>query len=503
MTPAETAEPVTEVVSQPQAALVPGVLDLPASQGVRLIALALLEKVLAANGRLGDTADPEGLHDFRVALRRLRSFVRSCRQVLGPNVSPKTRRRLRRLAEATNQSRDLEVQLTWLESQRPDLTPRERTGLAWLRERLEERKLTSDRRFLDEIAKDLPRVEGKLREDLAVWPPEPGAEPTTAQNLGRLVVELTGRLRGRLARVRSVADQAETHAARIAGKRLRYLLELVAERIPGGEALIGRLKEFQDTTGAMHDADVLEEIVAVALREAAAEQGDRVSRAVRKKHEVDAATLRRERRRDPSFGLMAIAARTKRRKADAYQQLAAAWLGGKAEEMLEESRRAGAVLATEAHDLEGIEIERKYLLSGLPDAVLGHPAKEMDQGYLPGVRVLERLRRVQENGEEAWFRTIKLGDGIVRKELEDQTTREVYEAMWPLTEGRRLRKRRYVLPEGAFTWEIDEFLDRQLVLAEVELPTETTEVTIPAWLRPYLVREVTLEAEYRNSRLAT
>src|SRR5207244_4645218 len=45
----------------------------------RLLALEALDEALAASERLGDDADSEALHDFRVALRRLRSFFRGYR----------------------------------------------------------------------------------------------------------------------------------------------------------------------------------------------------------------------------------------------------------------------------------------------------------------------------------------------------------------------------------------------------------------------------------------
>jgi CYTH domain-containing protein len=54
---------------------------------------------------------------------------------------------------------------------------------------------------------------------------------------------------------------------------------------------------------------------------------------------------------------------------------------------------------------------------------------------------------------------------------------------------------------GTLTWEIDEFTDRKLVLAEVELPTRDAAVEIPEWLQPHLVREVTEDEEYENARL--
>jgi CYTH domain-containing protein len=126
----------------------------------------------------------------------------------------------------------------------------------------------------------------------------------------------------------------------------------------------------------------------------------------------------------------------------------------------------------------------------------------VEQGYVPGKHLLERLRRVKENGSTRFYRTVKLGSGLVRSEIEEETTRAVFDRMWPLTRGRRLKKRRHRVGEGELTWEIDDFADRKLVLAEVELSGEDAEVEIPKWLRPHVVREVTEEEEYQNARLA-
>ena len=51
-------------------------------------------------------------------------------------------------------------------------------------------------------------------------------------------------------------------------------------------------------------------------------------------------------------------------------------------------------------------------------------------------------------------------------------------------------------------YEIDEFNDRELVLAEIELSAEDEELVIPDWLKPHVVREVTGEPEYVNVNLA-
>ena len=151
-----------------------------------------------------------------------------------------------------------------------------------------------------------------------------------------------------------------------------------------------------------------------------------------------------------------------------------------------------------------LEIERKYLLRALPQFPerLGRRLLTIDPGYVPGERIRERLRRVEEQGGERWVRTVKLGRGLTRHEFEDETTADIFQAMWPLTRGRRLRKRRHVIPEGALLWEVDEFLDRPLVLAEIELPAEDTVVTPPEWLVAVIEREVTGQVPYLNSTLA-
>jgi CYTH domain-containing protein len=74
--------------------------------------------------------------------------------------------------------------------------------------------------------------------------------------------------------------------------------------------------------------------------------------------------------------------------------------------------------------------------------------------------------------------------------------------MWPLTRSARVRKVRHVLADGARTWEIDVFLDRDLVLAEVELGHLDEAVVLPAWLAPYVERDVTGEPAYFNAVLA-
>ena len=157
----------------------------------------------------------------------------------------------------------------------------------------------------------------------------------------------------------------------------------------------------------------------------------------------------------------------------------------------------------EAHGHRALkEIERKFLLNGLPAFDRPDSIAEIEQGYLPGERVIERLRRVRADGKEELFRTVKEGSGMTRLEVEEPIPVELFDQLWPLTEGRRIRKHRHRVKDRKLTWEVDEFQDRDLVIAEVELPSPSAEVSVPDWLRPHIVREVTDDSKYSNYRLA-
>ncbi|HEY4216253.1 MAG TPA: hypothetical protein VGM67_03900 [Gemmatimonadaceae bacterium] len=148
------------------------------------------------------------------------------------------------------------------------------------------------------------------------------------------------------------------------------------------------------------------------------------------------------------------------------------------------------------------EIERKYLLRSCPPQASTAHAVDIDQGYLPGERILERVRRITHDGESRYYRTVKLGTGIQRFEFEEETTEQFFVTVWPLTRGRRVQKRRFTLEERGVEWVVDQFADRPLVLAEIELETADAAVDLPRWLTDVLVREVTDEPDYTNYRLA-
>ena len=130
------------------------------------------------------------------------------------------------------------------------------------------------------------------------------------------------------------------------------------------------------------------------------------------------------------------------------------------------------------------------------------PTIEIEQGWLPGTRLVERVRQWRDDHLEVRYRTVKPGTGPDGGEVEEATARGLFEDVWPLTRGRRVVKRRHEVPDYGLTWGIEQFLDRDLVLARVQLAGEEPGPALPEWLEPYVVREVTGEREYSNRALA-
>ncbi|HVS17382.1 MAG TPA: hypothetical protein VMT18_02190 [Planctomycetota bacterium] len=150
------------------------------------------------------------------------------------------------------------------------------------------------------------------------------------------------------------------------------------------------------------------------------------------------------------------------------------------------------------------EIERKYLLARAPEppADLASETLEIEQGWLPGSRLRERLRRVRGPHGERFERALKVGSGVERIEVEESLDGATFALLWPATAGCRVRKRRTRVHDGGLVWELDAFDDRALWLAEVELDDPRRRPELPAWLVCCVVREVTDEPGWTNLELA-
>ena len=155
-----------------------------------------------------------------------------------------------------------------------------------------------------------------------------------------------------------------------------------------------------------------------------------------------------------------------------------------------------------AKDGQGhLNLERCFLLNDVPRLCAETRIEEIYLGWIPGNQLREGVRRVYGDTGLRHYRQVSFGQGAQNYELEEETSEEVFESLWALTAGRRVRKRRYNIREGASSWEIDEFHDRDLVLARVKGRRGQVRGELPQWLKPHVDREVTGDATFLGRRL--
>ena len=268
--------------------------------------------------------EESSLHDLRVALRRLRSWIRAYRPELEDTVRKKTLRGLRKLAHATNPARDAEVMIEWVEQQ-TELSARERAGVRYLAERLAGERTKSESDAREQMNDKLPRLVAALSKELrSYWVRYDVEETTPPRSMAPVtrdtIIAQAERLSRAIDRIESLDDADAIHRVRIAAKRLRYLLEPIGA--PTAASLVERLTALQDSLGICHD---MHGLVNRVIRELA-EMGARDAHvaALRSIFDDDSSNEQpRLARCRP--GLSALAARAHGAERDAYARFRTEW----------------------------------------------------------------------------------------------------------------------------------------------------------------------------------
>ncbi len=144
-----------------------------------------------------------------------------------------------------------------------------------------------------------------------------------------------------------------------------------------------------------------------------------------------------------------------------------------------------------------LEIERKFIVNDDSFRQIAYKSISIRQGYLS--RIPERTIRVRTIDDKG-FLTIKGKNiGIVRNEFEYEIPLADALEILTMCVPPILEKTRYLIKYDNLTWEVDEFHGARqgLIIAEVELSTKDTEITLP----PFIGKEVTGNPEYYNSNL--
>lgn len=237
--------------------------DATLGRALAAVVAACLQQILGNEAAVLDGVDPEGIHQMRVGVRRLRSALGLVRSCSPPGEVASLVEGLRWLGGVLGAARDLDVLLGGLLE---PLAAREGGDPTLVRLRdaaLEARAETQERvrealgsvRFRrlgleigSWLAREREREEG-----------EAGAElRRPAREYAATLLERRHRKARRLGRDLAEASGTERHALRIQLKKLRYAAEFFRSLHPGQrtERYIARLADLQDVLGDLNDAAI-------------------------------------------------------------------------------------------------------------------------------------------------------------------------------------------------------------------------------------------------------
>ena len=205
--------------------------------------------------------DDTGVHQARVASRRLREAVPVLAGTLKNSKAGKASRKIRRLTRALGGVRELDVTLHLLDelAASDDFS---RAALQDVRLHVMEERERKRETMLSRLAEvDVEKLKRRLesvgealgRDASGSWRQVLGARLITRGKLLAAAIDQAGHL----------YSPEQLHQVRIASKKLRYALELAADSgVPAAAQYVRALKRTQETLGRLHDLQVLQGHVA-------------------------------------------------------------------------------------------------------------------------------------------------------------------------------------------------------------------------------------------------
>ncbi len=214
-------------------------------------------RALARNLPAGLAGDVRGVHQARVASRRLRDTVPVVAAATRDEKSRKKQRTLKRLTRALGTVREMDVALAML-GERPLAGASPRPAVELVRARLNGERASRRRLMVERVAAiDFEKLARRVRE-AARAAAMSGRETAWRGALARRLARRAILLRGAIEAAGALYEPEALHKVRIAVKKLRYALELADETgAAPARAEVVVLKTMQDTLGRLHDLQVL------------------------------------------------------------------------------------------------------------------------------------------------------------------------------------------------------------------------------------------------------
>ena len=309
-------------------------------EAARRLALRSLAAARSAERRLDDRFDRAALHEFRVAIRRLRSLLRAYRPQLETAIRAKDRKRLRAIQRATGGGREADVALEWLTKQHADLAPEHLAGLNWLSALLLERRRKCAEDLDSDVRAEFRRTAEKLEERLPLMRTEQNLlaeehHASFARTLANLTESHATELLVNLGEIASMDQAAQLHQSRIAAKRLRYLLEPVRAYAAGAQGVVKRSKRLQEVLGDLNDIHVLMHEIERSFETSMQHKATRVRDSLRR---GDIERAKREASVSEWAGLVELYDRLEKERREIVSQIRDRWLGGDLDDLVARAR---------------------------------------------------------------------------------------------------------------------------------------------------------------------
>ena len=263
--------------------------DQPAKAAFQSIASACLAQIVASKP-IALAGDPEGVHQMRVGLRRLRTAISLFADIVADARMPAVRRELKWLSNELGPAREFEVFLTRVVAPLGQQHTR-LSGMRTLSRDLADQREAAVARALAAVSS---RRFGELTKNVAAWI-ETGRwrEPRSklARERGEQAIEVVARaqLKRRWKQIRKHGrrlahlDPRARHELRIRAKKLRYATEFYKAVFAGKKqakrrlAFLSALKQLQECLGELNDIAVHEKLT-TGIVEASATPAARPSR---------------------------------------------------------------------------------------------------------------------------------------------------------------------------------------------------------------------------------
>lgn len=234
--------------------------DLSGIEAAKIIFTDLLQTVKQNESGIKKDIDSEFLHDFRVAVRRIRSALSQIKGIYPENEVKRLKKDFSIIGKNTNRLRDLDVYLLeekkYLNMLSDDLSK----GLIPVFKKLAAERRTEQKKlkkFLEsyKYKNTVSGFEKFLKTSTSLMGNAPNSELKVIDLAQKFIFKKYKQIIKKGRKIDNVSPDPMLHELRIECKKLRYLLEFFSSLFPDNEMsiIIKQLKKLQDNLGDFND----------------------------------------------------------------------------------------------------------------------------------------------------------------------------------------------------------------------------------------------------------